>query len=108
MFLFAIMSYMLVKKTQHRGVAFSPEEVNDLLNSICSVLPIGGEEWDMVEHVHTAAWPDCKRTKESLRRKFRQLYNKKCPTGDPNCPDDVRRAKRLHAYIKAKTDMDSL
>ena len=57
-----------MNKKKSRGYGFSEAEINDLLETICTILPIGGEEWDMVEHVHTATWPDSNCTKDLLKR----------------------------------------
>ena len=43
------------------------------------------------------------RTVESLRRKFRDLHLKKAPTGDPNMPATVRRAKEINLLIRQKS-----
>jgi hypothetical protein len=45
------------------------------------------------------------RTKETLKRKFVSLYQKRTPTGDPKCPSEVRRAKQLYEEIKKKADL---
>ncbi len=41
---------------------------------------------------------------DSLKRKFKELHNKKIPTGDPNCPPAVVWAKRLRREIVEKMD----
>jgi hypothetical protein len=48
---------------------------------------------------HERQFPELRRTKEALRRKFAPLYNKQMPTGDPNIPLDVLRAKRINQEI---------
>lgn len=88
-----------------RGIGFSDMEMESLLNLIEQVLPIGGVEWDTIEREHATTWPQQSRTKESLRRKFQSLYRQKIPTGDPNCPPNVRRAKHIHYKLKEKTEM---
>ena len=45
------------------------------------------------------------RTLDSIRRKFNSLANHKKPTGDPNCPPAVRRAKRIFALIRERMDI---
>ena len=45
------------------------------------------------------------RNKESLKRKFRTLFITKIPTGDPNCPPEIRRAKNLYELIKKKSEL---
>ena len=82
-----------------RGLGFSFEEVQFLLDSIESILPVGGIQWDAVTFEHERQFPELRRTKEALRRKFAALYNKQMPTGDPNIPLDVLRAKRINQEI---------
>ena len=62
-------------------------------------------EWDRIEKEHGAKWPDKKRTTDSLKRKFQNLYRHRIPTGDPNCPVSVRRAKRIRNTIREKTEL---
>ena len=42
------------------------------------------------------------RTTESYKVKFMKLVNDKKPTGDPKCPEYVKRAKRLMAEKHAR------
>ena len=44
------------------------------------------------------------RDNESLKAKFKTLRLHKKPTGDPDCPPDVRRAKRLYRLIEQNAD----
>ncbi|ETV75243.1 hypothetical protein H257_10435 [Aphanomyces astaci] len=37
-----------------------------------------------------------------MRRKFKSLRNSKNPTGDPDCPEDVKRAKRINRAMEAR------
>ena len=70
-----------------------------LLASIRSHLPISGDEWRAVQQEHLTAYPDADRTVDSLRRKFSSLHRSRVPTGDPNCPAEVREAKRIKCLI---------
>ncbi len=45
---------------------------------------------------------------DSLKRKFKELHNKKIPTGDPLCPPAIRRAKRVRYLIIDKMDASDL
>ena len=49
---------------------------------------------------HLQEWPEIKRSKDSLRRKFSSLYQTKMPTGNPACPPLVRLAKQVQGEIK--------
>lgn len=88
-----------------RGVGFNANEISILLDAVEEYLPIGQNDWEMVERMHSCYYPQSGRTKESLKRKFIQLYLTKIPTGDPKCPDDVRRAKHLLEEIKKRSDL---
>jgi hypothetical protein len=90
------------KPPKTRGLGFSPTELGCLLDCIDEHLPIGGGEWELVERDHVLHYPDMGRTKETLKRKFVSLYQKRTPTGDPKCPSEVRRAKQLYKEIKKK------
>lgn len=87
---------------KNRGVNFSEKEISDLLDAVEEFLPIGQNEWENVTQQHSALYPDRERTKETLRRKYNLLHSKGPPTGDPDCPPNVRRAKRIYYDIKKK------
>lgn len=57
--------------------------------------------WDRVGTEYNAKRPrgSAYRDSESLRNKFRTLKNSKKPTGDPRCPENVKRAKRIQRDI---------
>ena len=57
-----------------RGINFTNTEIDILLNVINDVLPIGAEEWKEVERRHRQNYPQHDRSRETLKRKFRQLY----------------------------------
>jgi len=82
-----------------RGANFSSEELDSLLELIEEVLPISATQWESVADLHRTRYPDAARTVDSIRRKFKQLHNKKIPTGNPICPPAVRWAKRLRTAI---------
>mmetsp|Transcript_52916 Transcript_52916/g.154177 ORF Transcript_52916/g.154177 Transcript_52916/m.154177 type:complete len:344 (-) Transcript_52916:27-1058(-) len=90
-----------------RGGNFTRDEIDSLLDSVEEVMPIGMDEWALVERRHMASYPDRNRTKESLRRKFQLLYLSKQPTGRPECPPEVRRAKSLQYAIREKAEVSS-
>jgi hypothetical protein len=68
------------------------------------VLPIGGDEWDQVRDLHLERYPDHDRNTLSLRRKFTELHKSTIPTGDPNIPRSVLRAKEIFARIISRAD----
>ena len=58
--------------------------------------------------IHRSRYPDAARTVDSIKRKFKQLHNKKIPTGDPICPPAVRCAKRVRMAIIELMDSSDL
>ena len=88
-----------------RSTSFSQLEIDNMLESIGIILPVGGTDWETVERQHETRWPGKRRTKESLKCKFQSLYRKKIPTSDLDCPPDVLTAKWIQEDIKVKIDM---
>ena len=79
-----------------------------MLETIEAQLPIGQEEWEEVASIHSEVYPTQNRDPLSIRRKFMSLCNKRQPTGDPNCPAEVRAAKRIHRLIEHRSDATNL
>ena len=92
-------------KPKSRGKGFSQAETDALLSLLEEYHPISNMEWEYIAREHNTLFPEHHRDWASLKRKFTLLYGKKMPTGDPNCPQDVRRAKRCHEEIKEKCDL---
>ena len=89
-----------------KNLNYSQEETTAFLNLIEKHLPIGSEEWEVVASEHKENFPVQNRTDDSLKRKFASFYRSKVPTGDPNCPPHVRRAKHLRYQIKERSEID--
>ena len=85
----------------NRGLAFRKEELDFFLDLMEDVLPISLMEWEDVEQRHQEKYGTNDCTKETLKRKFQNLYLKRMPTGDPTCPLEVRRAKKNSERYKA-------
>ena len=106
----SIPSIIFIRKmsssTTGRGTAsnYSKAETNFALDCIEQIVPIGSEEWNQVVLLHATKYEKQKRNLQSIRRKFRDLYRMKIPTGNPHCPPEVRRAKRIHALIGKKSE----
>ena len=88
-----------------RGNNFSKTEINILLNIIEDVVPIGSEEWKQVETRHRQHYPQLDRSRDTLKRKFRQLYGSRPGTGNPTIPEEVRKAKDILEAIKSKQNV---
>ena len=87
-----------------RGAKFTTAELEHLLSIVEEILPIGAPEWERVWDRHDSAFRAKERTPESLKRKFQELARKKIPTGDPECPPYVRKAKHIYHKIVLATD----
>lgn len=94
------------KKGRRVGaVNYSADDTEKLLDLVEEVQPMGAQQWAIVanEYAEYAQGEDRpKRDQDSLRNKFDKLVNAKKKTGDPTCPADVRRAKRIAKGILAK------
>jgi hypothetical protein len=88
-----------------RGIGWKRPELEFLLQLIEERLPVGGEEWAKVAELHDKEYPENKRDKDCIKRKYSKLYLTKMPTGDPSCPWSVRRAKSINEQIKRKCDI---
>ena len=86
-----------------RGAGYCQIEIDSLLDLLEEHLPLSTTEWERIEHLHRCRFPAEDRTQESLKRKFQDLYRTKAPTGDPNIPNDVRRAKEILKKMQMRT-----
>jgi hypothetical protein len=91
-----------------KGFSYSTEEVDSFLDLLEEYLPISATAWERVAEVHLTWYPNLKRSMDSLKRKLKELHNKKNPTGDPLCPPAVRRAKHLRVEIICSLDASDL
>jgi len=94
-------------KKKSRTSNFRAAELDIMLDFIEDVLPIGGQEWEKVEALHLERFPDSKRTAHSIKRKFQDLYRVRMPTGDPDIPAPVKRAKRIQKAICQRSDAEA-
>jgi hypothetical protein len=76
---------------------WSKDETMHMLSIVQRILPIGAEKWDAVVAEHSNEYPG--RCKNGIMRKYTTLHRRTIPTGDPNCPEEVRLAKRLKYEI---------
>jgi hypothetical protein len=81
---------------------YRDEELHDLMDIMEDVLPIGKYEKERVAERYNANHPLRPREYPNLMSQFNKFASKKPPTGDPNCPPLVRRAKQITRKIKDK------
>ena len=101
-------------KTSGRGLGsknYTSIEVAALLDCVESVLPLGYQEWSIVANRY-AAWQAENempfRDLQGLKAKFDKLVNTKKPTGSPDCPVPVRRAKKIAKSMQSRCVAASL
>ena len=87
-----------------KGPDYKQSEVLAFLDIMELVQPIGPNDWEAVAQRHFENYPEEKRSVDSLRRKFNSLRNRKIPTGDPSCPPEVRKAKKIAIWIEQRSD----
>ena len=68
-------------------------------------IPLSRTQWDAIQRLNEGKFPDRERTVESLRRKFSDLHRTSVPSGDPNIPMTVLRAKAIREKIKERADI---
>ena len=77
-----------------------------LLDLIQELKPMGRMEWETLLDKFNRRVPAAReRDVRGIQSKFASLHSKKMPTGDPNMPADVKRAKHLHYKIMEESDM---
>ena len=91
-----------------KGFAYSSEELHNFLDIIEDILPISATAWECIAEVHLSRYLDMGRMVDGLKRKFKELHNKKVPTGDPLCPPDVAWVKCLRHQIIDRMDRTDL
>ena len=82
-----------------KGFSYSEEEVDNFLDAIEEILPISLTAWERVAEVHLSRYPGLNWTVDSLKRKFKELHNRRIPTGDPLYPPAVCQAEHLRREI---------
>jgi hypothetical protein len=86
----------LIMAQQKRGFKFALSKIESLLEVVKVIIPIGNPDWDKILNKHASHYPTKDRTAKSLKRKFQELACTKIPTGDPNMPPHIRKAKHIY------------
>eukprot|EP00171_Calliarthron_tuberculosum_P023636 IDg23636t1 len=86
-------------------------ELTKLLDIVSDVEPLGSNHWAIV-HIRYNEWAQAEgvplREDSMLKQKFDRLAHTNKSTGNPSCPPDVRRAKRIARGILAKAQAVAL
>lgn len=101
-------------RNQDRGFGtknYSTRKNNAMLDFIAAILPLWYQKWAMVAHKFSE-WQLANDTPlhdmASLKTKFGKLANTKKPTGSPDCPPTVRRAKQIANGMQSRCSAASL
>ncbi|CAD6940877.1 unnamed protein product, partial [Tilletia laevis] len=82
---------------------YKPQELAILFHYVDKFKPFGANHWEEVAASYNARAlkkGHGERKTKNLKDKFGSLCKVKKPTGDPTCPADVKRAKRLMREIQ--------
>ena len=96
-----------IPPSRRRGYQFRADELNNFLDIVESFLPISAQNWQAVADIHLENYRQEAWTAESLRRKFQEIARRTGPTGDPNCPPYVIKAKRINIQLVQMIDASS-
>jgi len=100
------------KNTKKKGggnMKCSRDELETLLDALEEVMPIGKVDWEKVESMCNLQVPEEReRTLLKLQNQCNTLCSKRPPTGNPNCPPEVKCAKRISYKIKDKAGCEAL
>ncbi|KAG9400744.1 hypothetical protein AC1031_010183 [Aphanomyces cochlioides] len=95
---------MASKTPRGRGKGWCSASVEFLLDQVERYLPIGRNGWEKDEHAFNLS-DFVQRDLDALKRKFVVLKNNPKPTGDPDCPPEVVRAKRINREIDSRASV---
>ncbi|ETO99431.1 hypothetical protein F441_23156, partial [Phytophthora nicotianae CJ01A1] len=86
---------------------YSMADIDRMLCLVEKVLPLGKDEWERLAASFNASKPRGapEREFESLRRKFKQLYSTRKPTGVATMPPHIQRAKEAKQAIDDKANV---
>jgi hypothetical protein len=77
----------------NQGPTFTEAEINNFLDIMGEVNPIGPLEWDVVAERHHELFGAKNHDVTSLQHKFNTIANTVPPTGDPNIPAYIQLAR---------------
>ncbi|KAJ7701086.1 hypothetical protein B0H17DRAFT_1327685 [Mycena rosella] len=84
---------------------YSRDDVNALFTLIEKELPLGQRGWKEVHRGYKrycAAKNRPKRSAKSLENKYKQMLKMKKPTGEGNCPPEIKRAHKIEALLNER------
>jgi hypothetical protein len=88
----------------NQSPAFTEAEIDNFLDIMGKVVPIGPLEWGVVAKRHCELFGAKNHDVKSLQHKFNAIANTVPPTGDPNIPAYIQLAKDIMQAIKVRMD----
>ena len=87
-------------KGRRKGaIKWKPEEVDNLLDIVEILLPIGSKKWELVAARHVKNYPNNQRSAEACRRRYEKLAHYDRPTGHNEIPRLIERAKMIEQKV---------
>jgi hypothetical protein len=87
---------------------FKQEEVEYLMDCMEDILPMGKVEWEKLTERYNKRFPSRQRKMVNLRNQYNTYAKMKPPTGNPDCPPLVRRAKIIVKRTTEKAGIEVL
>ncbi len=91
-----------------KGKTYKVHKDLNFLGLMHDILPITADKWNCVVEEHNSSKPptgdEYNWNAESIQKRWRSLYLKRAPTGDTNCPENVRLAKKVKVMITQKLE----
>ncbi|KAG3109886.1 hypothetical protein PI124_g12111 [Phytophthora idaei] len=86
---------------------YSMSEIDRLLALVVKILSLGKDEWERLAATYNTSKlrGAAERDYESLRRKFKALYSTRKPTGMPDMPPHIKKAKEIKMAIDERADV---
>jgi hypothetical protein len=92
-----------------RGKNYSQSNIEKMLDLIEESNPCGIDEWDQIASTFNSHFGNGEnRSGDDLRNKFKALKNVRKPTGDPDVPPNVLRAKNAQKEIESRMCIQTL
>ncbi|ETV70388.1 hypothetical protein H257_14068 [Aphanomyces astaci] len=93
-----------------RRLIFEQRDARQAMFEAMVAMEAAREERERTEYNSRAAQESgwIPRDVDSMRRKYKVLRNVRKPTGDPSCPHDVVRAKRINSMIESRMSVADL
>ena len=89
--------------TNKQGSMYTMHKVLHFLTHAHVIVPINTDEWQLVTDDHAAVCPETMQYISSIKYKFQSLIKLTGPSGNPNCLEDLRLAKKVMNEIKTKS-----